>query len=364
MTTRQPVRILAIGPAPAGPRSRGGMASVMRLLREHPDPRFAITVIPTFVDTIAPIRLWTGIRGMLTATALILLGRTDIVHVHLSHGGSVVRKSLPLMAARLRGTPAIVHGHSFNFTGWLDPLPAPVRRLVRVALHADHWLVLGRSLAVQYRRCLHLHEDQIQVLYNPVVMPDIRHGQQHSSTLTVLTLGRLGHRKGTFDLVRAVELLPDDVRSQIQVVLAGDGEVDEVRAFVDARNLRSVIDVVGWIDAPTRDSFLQMADIFVLPSYDEGLPMAMLEAMAHGVVPLTTPVGSIPEAVTDDIDGLLVSPGDAAALADGLQRLVQDRDLRTQLSAAARERAAAFDVAAWRAELAVLWLRLAARRSG
>lgn len=363
MPTRQQVRVLAIGPAPAGPHSRGGMASVMRLLLDSPDPRFAITVVCTYVDAAAPIRLWAGIRGMLTATVLIVFGGADIVHVHLSHGGSVARKALPLMAARLRNTPTIVHGHSFDFAGWLDPLPAPVRRLVRMALRADHWLVLGRSLAEQYRHSLDLRSDQIQVLYNPVVLPAAAGGHGPRSPLTVLSLGRLGHRKGTYDLVRAVEQLPEDIRSQLRVVLAGDGEVEEVRTFVTARNLESVIDVVGWIDVPTRDRYLRVADIFVLPSYDEGLPMAMLEAMAHGIVPLTTPVGGIPEAVTDGVDGLLVPPGDAAALAAGLHRLVEDHDLRARLGAAARERAAAFDVVHWRAELAELWLNLAAPRS-
>jgi glycosyltransferase involved in cell wall biosynthesis len=365
VATQTPVRVLAIGPAPASPDSRGGMASVMRLMLDDPDPRFTITAVPTFVDAGVATRLWTGVRGMLTAAALILSGRIDVVHVHLAHGGSVVRKSLPLAAARLRGIPAIVHGHSFNFSGWLDPMPTPIRRLVRIALHADHWLVLGQSLAEQYRRSLNLAEHKVEVLYNPVVVPAVESRRaQTSRPLTVLSLGRLGQRKGTYDLIQAIDLLPADVRGQLRVVLAGDGEVEQARALIASRGLGDVIEVAGWVEPPARDQLLGQADIFVLPSYDEGLPMAILEAMAHGVVPLSTPVGGIPEAITDGVDGLLVPPGEPKLLAGALERLATDDALRLELAASARRRAEAFDIAGWRARLAALWLDLTARQRG
>ncbi|OBB22192.1 glycosyl transferase [Mycolicibacterium peregrinum] len=358
------VRVLVIGPAPASPVSRGGMASVMRLMVDTADERFKVAAVPTFVDTHVAARLWVGIRGMTLASTEILLGRTDVLHVHLAHGGSVIRKALPLMAARLRGVPAVVHGHSFNFSGWLDPLPAGIRRLVRAALHADHWLVLGQSLATDYRRSLTLPHDLVEVLYNPVVIPSVRPRPSHNSRpLTVVSLGRLGRRKGTYDLVRAVELLPAETRAQLRIVLAGDGDVEQVRALVSAQHLAEVIEVAGWVEPPARDELLSHADIFVLPSYDEGLPMAVLEAMAHGAVPLTTPVGGIPEAITDGVDGLLVPPGEPALLAEALRRLTEDDELRTRLAEAARRRAETFDIAAWRTRLAELWLNLAARRS-
>lgn len=335
----------------------------MRLMLDDPDPRFVISAVPTYVDTAPALRLWTGARGMVLAAALILLGRADIVHVHLSHGGSVARKALPLLAARLRGVPSVVHGHSFNFSGWFDRLPAPLRRVVQAALRADHWLVLGGSLADSYRASLQLSDESVQVLYNPVVLPAAvaSRGRQ---PLIVLALGRLGQRKGTYDLVEAIALLPDEIRAQVRVTLAGDGEVEQVRALVAARGLAGVIDVVGWVDPAARDELLGCADIFALPSYDEGLPMAILEAMAHGVVPVTTPVGGIPDAVTDGIDGLLVTPGQPAQLAEALRQLICDDGLRHTLGAAARERAQMFDIVVWRAQLAQLWLNLAARRPG
>lgn len=365
MTAADPIRVLVVGPAPEGPDSRGGMATVIRHMVDNPDPRFAVTAVTTFVDAGPTVRLWTGIRGMLAAAGAIVFGRADIVHVHLSHGGSVVRKSVPLLAARMYGVPAIVHGHSFNFAAWYAPLPAGVRRLVRWALRADRWLVLGQGLADEYRRCLHLDASAVQVLHNPVVLPEtVRRPAPHPRRLIVLSLGRLGHRKGTYDLLDAVESLPAEARARIRLRLAGDGDVAQVRALVADRKLGDTIDVVGWLGPRERDEALRQADIFVLPSYDEGLPMALLEAMAHGIVAVTTPVGGIPEAVTDGVHGLLVAPGDPAALAGALRRLIENDDLRDTLARQARLRAATFDIDTWRDALAQVWTGVSARRPG
>ncbi|WP_373159558.1 glycosyltransferase [Mycobacterium marinum] len=121
------LRVLVVGPAPAAATSRGGMATVIALMAAHPDPHIHITAVPTFIDGPLWPRLMLGVRGMLRATWLVLRRRTDVLHVHLAHGGSVIRKALPLLAARLTGTPAIVHAHSYDFGGWFDQLP-PGRR--------------------------------------------------------------------------------------------------------------------------------------------------------------------------------------------------------------------------------------------
>lgn len=354
-------RVLVVGPAPPGPTSRGGMATVIGHMAAIDDPRIEVRLLTTYVDAPAAVRLRVGLAGMARGTVAVVRGDVDVLHVHLSHGGSVLRKAPLLWAARLRGVPAVVHGHSFDFGGWMARLPAPAHALVRAALPADRWLVLGEGLAAEYAAALRLDPARVEVLYNPVppvALPPSR-GVDGSVRVEAVALGRLGVRKGSYDLVAAVAALPPAVRDRLHLTLAGDGEVAEVRAA--AAPLGAAVTVRDWVGPDERDALLVAAEVFALPSYDEGLPMALLEAMAAGLVSLTTPVGGIPEAVTDGVDGLLVPPGDVPALTGALTRLVEDPALRQRLSDGALDRAADFDIAAWHARLSALWISLARR---
>lgn len=360
--TSRPIRILTIGNAPAGPNSRGGMATMMRLLVEDSDPRFRVRMIPTYNDASLPVRLWTGITGMLKASALLLFGLVDVFHVHYSWRGSIVRKAVPLFVARLRGVPTIVHGHTTQFFPWLEELPRPLGRAVRLALRADYSAVLGQFHVQESCASLGFDESRTRVLYNPVVVPAVAPSPRTAQPVRAVALGKLGENKGTYDLVRAINMLPNEIRANLRVTVAGDGEVEEVRDIVRADGLGDTVDVVGWVGPEERDRLLAESAIFLLPSYSEGLPMAVLEAMATGVVVVTTAVGAIPEVVTDGVSGVLIEPGKPEQLAAALQSLIVDVELRNRLAAPAYQRAREFDVAHWRDALHELWLAAASIR--
>lgn len=360
-----PLRVLAVGPAPAGPDSRGGMASVMTLMAAHPDPSVTVRVVATFIDRSAPRRLALGVRGMATASLLVLAGRVDVLHVHLSHGGSVVRKAAPLLAARLRGVPTVIHAHSYDFAGWMSRLHPVVRAIARWALRADRWVVLGSSHVDSFAPLLKLPVGRFVVLHNPVVLPpaspvgpEQADDGERPTVVTAVALGRLGVRKGSYDVVAAVAAMTTSSRARLCIVLAGDGEVEEMERTVREAGLRDTIEVRGWLAPAERDALMARAEVFVLPSYDEGLPMALLESMAHGLAPIVTPVGGIPNVISHDVEGLLVEPGDVSGLAAALTSLVEDDDRRGRLRAAARQRAEDFEVSRWYAALTDLWVRL------
>jgi glycosyltransferase involved in cell wall biosynthesis len=124
-----------------------------------------------------------------------------------------------------------------------------------------------------------------------------------------------------------------------EIDLAGPGEPDRaasaaIEAWPGARWL-------GWIEGEKLRGLYAESSIFVLSSTSEGMPMALLEAMSRGMAIAATAVGGVPEVLEDEVEGLLVSPGDIVALADALARLAADRDLRERLGRAARDRAAA-----------------------
>ncbi len=364
-TTPAAIRVLVIGPKYTSAHSRGGMASVVTLMREQRDPRVRITTVATFVDDPAIARLATGVLGLLHSVLLLATHRVDVLHVHLAHKGSVLRKAVALLTAQAFGVPAIVHAHSYDFIGWYDGLSPRVQRVVRRALPAKRWLVLGDALADQYAKCLDLPRERVRALRNPadfsyesVPRPPTAVVPGNDERVRALFLGRHGERKGSYDLIKALARLTPSTRAALTVAAAGDGDVAEVRAAALAARVDDVLTVLPWVDAPTRDELLATSDILVLPSHDEGLPMALLEAMARGLAPLTTPVGGIPELVTDGIDGMLVPPGDIEALAGALESLVNDPELRRAIGRAARSRAGDFDSGRWFAALIDEWTRL------
>jgi glycosyltransferase involved in cell wall biosynthesis len=142
----------------------------------------------------------------------------------------------------------------------------------------------------------------------------------------ILFVGRLSPEKGISELVKATRGL--------NLVVAGDGP------------LRSLVpDALGFVPHEEVERLLARTAVVVLPSHREGLPMVLLEAMAHGRAVVATPVGGIPSLIEDGATGLLVPKGDAEALREAIERLLADADLRKRLGEAARARVG--EVASW-----------------
>jgi glycosyltransferase involved in cell wall biosynthesis len=102
--------------------------------------------------------------------------------------------------------------------------------------------------------------------------------------------------------------------------------------------------VVGWINAEECQQLLSSSDVFILPSYHEGLPVAMLEAMAWGLPVIVSPVGGIGDVVKHHLTGLLVEPGNVQQLMAAMQSLIQDEHLRLKLGQQARQQVAPLDI--------------------
>ncbi len=122
------------------------------------------------------------------------------------------------------------------------------------------------------------------------------------------------------------------------------------------------VDVPGWLNSAAADNLLRRTDILVLPSFAENLPMVILEAFAHGVPVVSTPVGAIAEVIDDGRNGLLVPAGDVAALAGALKKLLDNPELRRSLGQAARrDHAERYEIGPYVTQLAGIWQRLIIR---
>ena len=159
--------------------------------------------------------------------------------------------------------------------------------------------------------------------------------QRDATCIRIGTVGRLSYEKGTEMLIEAFGLVREHLPKS-KLVLVGDGpERSRLEQMTLDRGLTDCVDFLGTRnDVP---ALLTSFDIFVLPSRSEGLPMALLEAMATGLPIVATAVGGVPEAIRDGKSGLLIPPEQPQAIADALIRFASDEALRNSIGSAARQ---------------------------
>lgn len=348
--------IVQLGP---GLTVRGGVSAVERLIVEYVGARVSVRHVATMEDG----SMWRKMRVF--STSIRELRRTLktreplIVHIHFSSKGSTLRKTILAWLTLRAGKPLVLHAHGSIFDEFFDRLPTLAQRLLmHTFARADRFIVLSSQWQDFYMRRCGVPAERIAVLRNPTALPATVPDRRGRTRVQFLFLGRIGARKGSFDLLRAFRALPIALRERASLVLAGDGQVDELRD--ESRDLAAHVTVHSWIDTAQRDALLVASDVFVLPSYHEGVPMALLEAMAQGLPVISTPVGGIPDAVTNEVEGALVEAGDVAALTRALARFIEDEALRLACGRAARARAEQFGVDGYTEHLLQLYRQLLA----
>ncbi len=314
-----------------------------------------------------------GKRGLVAAQGVFALalarlaieaaaGRVDLLHIHLSVRGSSWRKSVLASAARSLGIPYAVHLHGTDYREFWEGSRGPLRAGIDAMFEgAQRIFVLGEFWADVVRDLAPGACGRIVVLPNATEAVEASAAGPNASAdpVRITFLGQIGERKGAGDVISALQHMRK--AGNWTATLAGDGEVDAARRRIRELGLDDRVSVPGWLDAADRNRLLAQSDVLVLPSRAENLPMVLLEAFAHGIATVMTPVGAIPEVVEDGRNGLLVAPGDVDAIAGALTSLVEDRELRARLGREARRgHAARFEIGKYLARLAGMWRETAA----
>ncbi|MDE2261549.1 MAG: glycosyltransferase family 4 protein [Gammaproteobacteria bacterium] len=283
---------------------------------------------------------WTKVRAAVTgwARVALLLRRLDapLVHVHLSANASFWRKSVVCLMARLAGRPYLLHVHSGFFPDFYERQSGPLGRWLIRRIYGGAAVVI--ALSEQWRSWILriCATARVEVLANGVALADLsRVRRPKPAEPTLLFLGDINRSKGVFDLVRAVARASHEF-PRLKLVCGGTGSLEELRRLSEELGLGDRLSCPGWLDAEHKRAELAGATIFVLPSYAEALPMALLEAMSWKLPVITTPVGGIPQVIEHEANGLLVEPGDIDGMAAAITRLVREPALREKLGGAAR----------------------------
>ena len=358
---RRPPRVLMIGTAPGG---QGGVASVVEVLRQGGlFERESVRYLSSHREGSPFAKAGAAFDAFWRTSLACLRERPAVVHAHAASRASFARKSLLLLIARASGCRTIFHLHGAEFDRFAGAESGPALRWwIRHTLeHSSVVIALSDSWAGFLRG--YAPAARVVVVPNSVPLPPASECDRSKEQAgRILFLGRVDAGKGVFELLEAVTQLAPAL-PQVHLVIGGAGALDRVRRRASELGIGERVALPGWMGGADKQRELALAQVFCLPSHAEGLPMALLEAMAAAKAVVASTVGGIPEAVADGADGRLVAPGDAAALAGALGALLNDSALRARLGdqarATVRER---FSTEAALGQLSTLYRELAAGR--
>jgi glycosyltransferase involved in cell wall biosynthesis len=331
MDTTPHLRLVMIGP---GPETRGSAAAVVEAYRAHGLlKRWPVDYLAAHGEVGAIQNVALALRALRRFAELLWRHRRVVLHLHSSFGAGFWRDAVFMALALAARCPVILQLHGGGFERFYDRSSAPARALFGFFLQRAACVVAPSEALRSWLRGL---ERKAHAVCVPSPVPGLTVQRTEPGQNMVLFLGRLEARKGLFDLLEAVSALRASV-PDVRLVCAGEGDRDAVLRYAERLGIGDAVKFTGWVGPSGKRALLESAALLALPSYDEALPMSVLEAMRAGVPVVVSPVGALPEAVVDGVTGLLVAPGDIAGLKRALGKLLLERKLGARMGAAARE---------------------------
>lgn len=333
-------KVLIVGPLPP---PMGGIATyVDDLLKSNLNKEYTILHLNTTRSLIIKKSLIKNFTlfyiNSIKLVYLLLLYKPKIVHIHTSSYLAFWEKSFFLIISKLFAKKTILHIHGGGFKDFYQTRGVNVRALIRFLLNlSDIVIVLSNTWKEFFVQIV--EPDKVNVIYNAVNSNfyniNKTTNQLNSSSVQILFAGYLSKDKGIYDILDSVPLLIKKHKN-VKFVFAGaedtPGELEIIKKRIIKNNIGNYVSFLGVLPKRGLISLYENSDIFILPSYIEGMPMTILEAMASGLPVISTPVGGISEVIIDGINGFLITPGDYVDLANKITMLVENNELCKTMS--------------------------------
>ncbi|WP_297572272.1 glycosyltransferase family 4 protein [uncultured Deefgea sp.] len=347
-------KIIMVGTDPQG---QGGIASVVRTYQNAGlFEKNNILFISSHNGGSALRKVAIFCCGFMQFIFYCCLGKVSVLHLQTASYGSFMRKYLFFVVARVFNISTIVHVHGAEFELFFREKSNYFQKkmVLYVLSKADYVIALSNKWNEQLRGIC--NAANVITIYNPIASPAVSSAVRERNIL--LFLGHVGDRKGTFDLIRA---MPDVIKLNpaVQLKIGGTGEIEAARQLAVELKVEAHVEFLGWVVGEDKERLLNSATLLLLPSYNEGLPMSILEAMVHGLPVIASDVGGIPEALACCVTDCIVQPGDVLDLANKINHLLSDDDLREDIARKLQQTVAEkFDVEVVANELTQLYNRL------
>ena len=311
---------------------KGGIAAVVNGYRgSQLEKDYEITYVESYKDGSKFDKLLKGICGYFHFAYVLMFHKPDVVHIHSSFGPSFYRKMPFIYMASWRKIPIINHIHGADFDEFFLNAPESKKEKIKKVYNRCDILI---ALSEEWKERLAqiVPEDKITIIENYSVLHEdaLEERMRRSCNNTVLFLGELGKRKGCYDIPAVIAQVKKYVPN-VRFVLAGAGSDADEKAIKQLINEKSVTENTifpGWVRGDTKDKLLREADVIFLPSYNEGMPMSVLDAMGYGLPVVSTNVGGIPKIVHDGENGYCCEAGDVDRMGEAIVNLMLDEKLR------------------------------------
>lgn len=316
-------QVLTIGCDYRSPK--GGVAQVLYNYEQYVFSNF--NVITNSGDGNKLYKLNRAIAGIIKLIFTLLTDRhIKIVHIHSASYNSFWRSMWYVKVSKLLGRKVILHIHGGGFRKFYASAP---QRIKPTLDSCDAIITLSQSWKEFFSTvttCPH-----IAIVENIVSRPTANIERPNDGLLHLLFMGLIGEAKGIFDLIEAIHQHDNELRGKMMLHVGGKGKTDQLRALIAKYKLEDMVRFEGWVSGDKKVKLLSSSHAYILPSYTEGLPVSILEAMSYRMPILSTPVGGIPEVVTSDENGILFTPGDCEAMIAAIRTLIDKNNLISEM---------------------------------
>lgn len=254
-----------------------------------------------------------------------------IVHVQGSVGASFWRKAIFIYIAKFFHKKVVWHMHAGRFAVFYQQHRYAVRKVVN---KSDVIIALSEYWKEYFKN--EFPTKRVEIIKNVISAPRVH--KQQTGYFTLLFLGLLGKNKGIYDLLECIRDHKVEFQGKLKLYMGGNGEIEHVKQLIKEYGIADIVIFEGWVSGDKKIELLNKSDAYILPSYKEGLPISILEAMSYGMPIISTPVGGIPEIVSNGENGYLVEPGNKEDIYKAIISLLNDSDLRNRMGSVSLSR--------------------------
>lgn len=304
--------------------SGGGISSVIRLMKKMPVwEKYACNWLGTQIQANVFLKLWYAVKATLSCPFII--PKYDIIHFHIVPGTTLFTQLPELLIAKLFGKRIIAEVHVGNqlltnsdnkmFKWWLNKSDL-------VILLAKKWLDVYEE---KYKDVT----TPAQVLYNACDLQEVVPFEEKQPL--IIFAGTIDDNKAPDILIKAWAKLKSKY-PQWRVSILGNGNISYYEKMAADLGVSDCIEFTGFVTGNAKESLFRRASIYCMCSYVEGFPMVVLEAWAHNISVITTPVGGLPDVIDEGENCMTFAFGDVEELASNLDRLISDERLRRRIA--------------------------------